>query len=184
MRVELSACASDSRQRALGRLAHCRQLAARLARTRCTNAPCRFKSDSRLCCTCSTELTRSQTQPYEGQKPGTSGLRKKCVGYLATATTRPAACSCLLCGSLGIAPEPAGSRSSSSPTTQRTCASAADAQRSPSQFIEAILQSVEPSAKGATLVIAGDGRFYNAVRWRSFAHADPSGMHPAHRQGA
>ena len=36
-------------------------------------------SDSWLCCECSTELTRSQTQPYEGQKPGTSGLRKKCV---------------------------------------------------------------------------------------------------------
>ena len=61
--------------------------------------------------------TTKQTKPFDGQKPGTSGLRKKVKVFEQPGYTE--------------------------------------------NFVQCILDAVDPAAKGATLVIGGDGRYYN-----------------------
>ncbi|ORY87961.1 hypothetical protein BCR37DRAFT_375934 [Protomyces lactucae-debilis] len=62
-------------------------------------------------------ISTKSTKPFGGQKPGTSGLRKKVKVFEQPGYTE--------------------------------------------NFVQAIISAVEPAARGATLVVGGDGRYYN-----------------------
>jgi phosphoglucomutase len=86
----------------------------------------------------SAEIKEIFTNPFDGQKPGTSGLRKRCVHFALLSATA-------IVNFLHLSDS----------------VKVFEQGHYTENFIQAILDSIPDGAEGSTLVIGGDGRYHS-----------------------
>jgi phosphoglucomutase len=99
------------------------------------------------------QLKEIQSNPFEGQKPGTSGLRKRCAASLLPHFHLPSSIS------QGKSVSATGPAFYANNAALVLTEFSLIKQHYTENFVQSILDSID--AKGSTLVIGGDGRYFS-----------------------